>query len=116
MDVNLVEFSFQLPYNFKMKNGFGKYIHRKAMENIVPQYILENPLKFGFNTPLSLHFNSLDSEANQILLSETCLNRGIYDKNSLKQFIENHISGKRNNSTILLRLLSVELWFRHFID
>lgn len=116
MDVNLIEFSFQLPYNFKMKNGFGKYIHRQAMKDIVPSYILGNPFKFGFNTPLSQHFESLHSTANKILLSETCLNRDIFAKVGLKRFIEDHISGKKNNSTMLFRLLSVELWFRHFID
>ena len=116
MDVKLVEFSFQLPYYFKMQNGLGKYIHRQAMKNIVPQFILENPIKFGFNTPLSQHFDSLDTEANKILLSETCINRTIFDKKGLKKVIEDHISRKRNNSTVLFRLLSVELWFRNFID
>lgn len=116
MDVNLVEFSFKLPYNYKMKNGLGKYIHRKAMKNIVPDYILNNPVKFGFSTPLSQHFDKIDTEANEILLSETCLNRGIFNSSGLEKFIKNHIDGKKNNSTILFRLLSVELWYRLFID
>ena len=46
VDVNLVEYSFQLPYNFKVQQGKGKYIHRKAMHNITPEYILDNPMKF----------------------------------------------------------------------
>ena len=116
IDVNLVEFSFQLPFNYKMQNGLGKYIHRKAMKDIVPKAILNNPVKFGFNTPLSQHFDSIDSDANKILLSEVCQKRGIYDKDGLKQFIKDHTTNKRNNSTLLFRLLSVELWFRQFID
>jgi asparagine synthase (glutamine-hydrolysing) len=116
MDINLVEFSFKLPYHFKMKNGLGKYIHRVSMKNIVPDFIIENPIKFGFNTPLSQHFLSLDSDANKMLLSEKCLSRGIFDRDGLKVLIENHIAKNRNNSTMLFRLLSVELWFGHFID
>lgn len=116
MDVNLVEFSFQLPFNFKIKNGLGKYIHRVALKNIVPDYILENPIKFGFNTPLSQQFEKMNTTANTILLSERCLNRGLYNKMGLQKMIEHHISGKGNNSTIMFRLLSVELWFRQFID
>lgn len=116
IDIKLVEFSFQLPYNYKYKNGLGKYIHRVAMKNIVPKYILENPVKFGFNTPLSQHFESLDSEANKILLSEKCLDRGIYNTMGLKALIDEHIVKSKNNSTMLFRLLSVELWFRKFID
>jgi len=116
MDYNLVEFTFQLPFNFKMMNGFGKYIHRVAMNSIVPQFILGNLLKFGFNTPLSQHFESIDTEANRILLSERCLNRGIYNKEGLQKMMKEHIHKEKNNSTMLFRLLSVELWFRHFID
>ena len=116
MDVNLVEFSFKLPYDYKMQNGLGKYIHRIAMKNIVPKFILENPIKFGFNTPLSRHFTSLNSEANKILLSQKCLNREIFNKKVITKFINEHASAKKNNSTLLFRLLSVELWFRHFID
>jgi asparagine synthase (glutamine-hydrolysing) len=86
------------------------------MKNIVPRFILENPIKFGFNTPLSQHFNSLESEACKIILSERSLARGIFEKEGLKNMIDNHINKSRNNSTILFRLLSVELWFRHFID
>lgn len=77
VDFNLVEYNFKLPYNFKLQNGQGKYIHRKAMHNIAPAYILDNPLKFGFTTPLSKNFQSISSEANRILLSEKCNNRNI---------------------------------------
>jgi asparagine synthase (glutamine-hydrolysing) len=86
------------------------------MKNIVPDYILKNPTKFGFNTPLSQNFENINSEANRILLSGRCLDRGIFDSTGIKSLIDNHISKNKNNSTMLFRLLSVELWYRHFID
>lgn len=116
LDVNLVEFVFKLPYNFKIKNGFGKYIHREAMEGIVPENILKNRLKYGFNTPLASKFENLNSEAVKILLSDRCVERGIYNKAGLLKFINEHISKKWDHSSRLFRLLSVELWFRKFID
>ena len=116
MDVNLVEFAFRLPYNLKMHDGLGKYIHRKSMDGIVPNYILNNSLKFGFNTPLGKFFSDYESVALKILLSERCLSRGLFSVKGLKKIIDQHISQKSNHSTILFRLLSVELWFREFID
>jgi asparagine synthase (glutamine-hydrolysing) len=116
VDVNLVEYSFQLPYNFKVQEGKGKYIHRKAMQNITPGYILDSPIKFGFSTPLSNKFQPLDSECNQMLLSEKCTDRKIFNHNKLKEVILEHANGKSDYSTFLFRLLSVELWFRTFID
>ncbi len=116
MDVHLVEFAFKLPFHFKIYNGLGKYIHRVSMKNIVPDYILENLVKFGFNTPISKHFMSLSEGANSILLSKKCMDRGIFNGRGLKSIMEQHIQKKKNNSTILFRLLSTELWFRRFID
>ena len=116
VDVNLVEYAFTLPYNYKINNGRGKYIHRKSMEKIVPDYILDNPLKFGFNTPLSKHFCKIDSPGNKILLSEQCLERKIFNSNGIKKMVRNQVEKKNDNSQFLFRLLSVELWFREFID
>lgn len=116
LDVDLVEYCFKLPFHLKARDGVGKYVHRRAMRGIVPEFILDNRLKFGFNTPLAIHFNSADSEANQILLSDTCLNRGIFDPSGMRAIIDDQVQGKRDNATLLYRLLSVEMWFREFID
>lgn len=116
VDVNLVEFCFMLPYHFKMKNGLGKYIHRKAMKEVVPDFILDNPIKLGFITPLSIQFGSYSAIPIQILMSERCLSRGIYTKEGVSKLIDMHISKRENHSPLLFRLLSVELWFRIFID
>ena len=59
------------------------------MKKIVPDYIIENPTKFGFNTPLSQHFESFDLEANKILLSRRCLDRSIFNESGLKMLIGN---------------------------
>lgn len=116
VDVHLVEFCFKLPYDYKMKNGLGKYIHRKAMKGVVPNFILENPIKLGFITPLSIQFASYDSIPVKILMSDRCLSRGIFTKSGLMKLIDTHIKKKENHSPLLFRLLSVELWFRIFID
>lgn len=117
MDYRLVEFAFTLPSEFKIKNGLGKYIHRVAMKGIVPDYILENPLKFGFNSPLSNLFKSEDiSSPKSILLSERCLNRKLFSEKALIKAFSDQKSGKKDHARTLYRLLSVELWFREFID
>ena len=116
LDYKLVEYAFKLPYSFKYNDGLGKKIHRDSMKNIVPELILSNSIKFGFNTPLYQHFNKIDTEANKILLSENTLERGFFNEKGMRKLIINHIDKKRDNSTLLFRLLSVELWFRKFID
>lgn len=116
MDVDLVEYVFRLQHSFKVRDGLGKYIHRCAMAGILPDYILKNPIKMGFNTPVAKHFKSIDSQANKLLLSEKCLGRGLFERAGLYAAIRDQIDDRRDNSTLLFRLLSTELWFRQFID
>jgi asparagine synthase (glutamine-hydrolysing) len=114
MDYRLVEFCFTLPFDFKFYNGLGKYIHREAMREIVPDFILDNPLKFGFETPLKKIFNNDNiNYPKSVLLSDQCINRGFFSKSALINLFDNH---NQDNSRLLFRLLSVELWFREFID
>jgi asparagine synthase (glutamine-hydrolysing) len=117
MDYRLVEFSFTLPSAFKVHNGMGKYIHREAMKGIVPDYILNNKLKFGFDSPLSKIFSEDgENSATGVLLSERCLSRGLFSPSALKKLIKKQKSGDGNYSRLLYRMLNVELWFRNFID
>ena len=116
MDVNLIEYVFKLPFAYKVHNGMAKYIHRISMENIVPEYVLKNPLKFGFNTPLSRYFEIVKNGPISILLSPKCINRGIFNKEGLQNLINQHLKKSKDHSIVLFRLLSVELWFRTFID
>lgn len=117
MDYRLVEFVFTLPSEFKVQNGVGKFIHREAMKGIVPDFILSNPIKFGFDSPLLHIFSNTDANsAFAILLSEKCLNRGLFSEKAIRKALLVQKSGNANFSRYLYRMLSVELWFREFID
>jgi asparagine synthase (glutamine-hydrolysing) len=119
MDYRLVEFAFSLPWDFKIHYDLTKYIHRESMKGSVPDSILNSALKFGFNTPVSQFFkeeNRLEVKPLDIILSETCINRGLFNKRYLLRIMKEHDLGIKNHSTLLYRILSVELWFRVFID
>jgi asparagine synthase (glutamine-hydrolysing) len=52
-DINLIEFAFQLPSSYKIKNGVNKHILRESMRGVVPDIILNRKDKMGFATPNS---------------------------------------------------------------
>jgi asparagine synthase (glutamine-hydrolysing) len=87
------------------------------MKGIVPDFILSNQIKFGFDSPLLHLFSETDpNSAALVLLSEKCLNRGLFSENAIRQAINKQKTGNGNYSRYLYRMLSVELWFREFID
>jgi asparagine synthase (glutamine-hydrolysing) len=116
LDYRLVEFVAQLPPQLKIKDGLGKYIHRNALKGIVPDFILNNPKKLGFVSPLKHIFSDHNSTALKILLGQKLADRNLFNKERLEKIIDEHISGKINHERILFKILSVELWFQNFID
>jgi asparagine synthase (glutamine-hydrolysing) len=117
MDYRLVEFVFTLPCEFKVQNGVGKYIHREAMKGIVPDCILDNKVKFGFDSPLAHLFSKDDQNSPAgVLLSKRCLQRGLFNEEAIRKALDEQRTNKKNYSRYLYRMLSVELWFREFID
>ena len=116
MDYRLVEFVFTLPSEYKVQNGVGKYIHREAMKGIVPDFILSNPIKFGFDSPLLHLFSETNpNSASTILLSDKCLKRELFSEKAIRKALLMQ-KQRGNYSRFLYRMLSVELWFREFID
>ena len=119
LDHRLVEFVWTLPSEYKINLGIGKHIHREAMRGLVPNWIIDNPLKYGFCTPINEQFRTRSLDGNgpiDVLLSNRCLQRGLFDREGLSSVIDDHCSGRADHGPLLFRLLSTELWFRKFID
>jgi asparagine synthase (glutamine-hydrolysing) len=115
MDYRLVEFSWRLPGEFKVKGAFGKALHRQSMRGLVPNHILDQKIKFGFNTPISQKLRD-QPEILEVLTERRCADRGLFERRGIEALIQDHRSGRRDHSTLLFRLLNTELWFRRFID
>lgn len=119
LDHRLVEFVWPLPSDYKVRLGLGKYIHREAMRGLVDDSILDERAKYGFTTPIGQQFRK-DYPAGtgplDILRSDRCLSRGLLDRRGMDALIAEHLSGRKDHGTLLFRILSVELWFRIFID
>ena len=47
-DIHLIEAAFSLPANYKIKNGWSKYILREAIKGVVPEAIRLRKDKKGF--------------------------------------------------------------------
>lgn len=49
LDTDLVEFALSIPTEYLIRNGLGKAVLRDAMRGIVPDWVLDNPRKIGWN-------------------------------------------------------------------
>jgi asparagine synthase (glutamine-hydrolysing) len=71
LDRDLFEFCNRIPTRHLIKNGMAKVILRESMRGIVPDCILNNPVKVGFNAPIFDFLDVKDPEVRSYVLDES---------------------------------------------
>lgn len=116
LDYRLVEFVFSLPAEMKMKDSITKIVLRKAMHGVLPPKIENRQDKMGFVTPETIWFRGgLRRMLDNVFNSEEIASRDIFDISNIQKEWEDFKLGKRNDTFLIWRIASVELWFRKFI-
>lgn len=112
LDHELVEWVSGLPPDIKLKGREGKYILKKSLQPYLSDDILYRS-KMGFAVPLAGWFRGpLRERVRDALLGDTLADTGIFDKNFLRQLVDQHQSGARDHSTALWSLLMFEAFQR----
>ena len=115
LDHVFVEFAATIPADWKLHRGKTKYIFAKALRGWLPDDVLDRPKK-GFGVPFSRWFcGPLRPLVRELLLSERCRARGIFNEAYLQRLIARQQSG-RPLELHLWTLMSFELWCRTFLD
>jgi asparagine synthase (glutamine-hydrolysing) len=52
LDYRVIDYAFQLPISYLIRNGWHKWILRKAMEDVLPSQVLWRRRKLGFPFPI----------------------------------------------------------------
>jgi asparagine synthase (glutamine-hydrolysing) len=82
LNKELVQFIFSLPTVLKMQAGFTKYIFRKTMQDKLPNKVLWNPIKIGFEPPQKSWMENetvmdMIQEAKKKLVEHKILNKNV---------------------------------------
>lgn len=110
LDHKLVEFSYSLPGNLKLKRLTTKWIFKKTMERLLPRQNIYRP-KEGFSIPIK-HWLRMDLK--DLLLDYLSPKRiregGLFNFESIERMIESHLKQRENFSHQLWALLVFEIW------
>jgi asparagine synthase (glutamine-hydrolysing) len=113
MDHPLVEWLSSLPPEFKLRNGEGKLLLKKALAPYLPPEILYRP-KMGFAVPLAKWFRGpLREPVRKAVLGPVLADTGWFNESYLRRLVEDHQSGVRDYSTPLWTLLMFESFLRN---
>jgi asparagine synthase (glutamine-hydrolysing) len=112
MDHPLVEWLSGLPADFKLRNGEGKWLLKKALEPYLPDDILYRR-KMGFAVPLAAWFRGpLRQRVRDAVLGEPLVSSGYFDSRFLRRLVDHHQQGLRDYSAPLWSLLMFDSFLR----
>jgi len=110
LDHRVVEFAWQLPLDYKIKNGIGKNILRDVLYKHVPRELIERPKK-GFSIPLAQWLRGPLREWAENLLSEQRLQvEDYFYVEPIQKIWKEHLSGKQDHATRLWSILMFQAW------
>lgn len=110
LDHTFVEFSTRVPAHMKRQGSDGKYILKKAVEDLLPHNIVYRT-KMGFPTPVR---SWLRSPKAALLLSRLRASDSLLadwvDRGSMDSLLERHHQGTEDATDRIWRLLNLQLW------
>jgi asparagine synthase (glutamine-hydrolysing) len=111
LDHELAELAATIPHSWKVAGGTGKKILLDALGDRLPPELL-NRNKWGFGIPLGKWFRGdLRELLWDHLTARAFLDRGIVAPEFLRELLDEHQSGRRDNNHWLWSLLVLALWF-----
>ena len=112
LDQELAQLAARIPHAWKLKNGRGKDIFIRAVGHRLPPELLRQP-KRGFGVPLGSWLRgSLRSFVWDHLTSREFLDRRMVSPEFVRNLLDEHDRGRRDNHHHLWKLLMLELWFQ----
>lgn len=120
LDRELAEFvAWNVPPELKLKGKLRpttKYIFRRAMHDILPREVLQQP-KAGFAAPVDYWLaNDLKEMVGDLLSPAQVQKRGLFRFASVEKFVGEQRTGRHDWSMQLWQLLTLELWMQTFLD
>lgn len=116
IDKTVIENAMAIPGKLKYRKRQSKYILKKAAEKILPKTIIYRP-KAAFTAPMrSWISNDLKNMVDDLLSESIIKKRGLFNYDFIKKLIDDDRKGLSDNAHKIYQLLTVELWFREYID
>ncbi len=114
LDPRIGQFAASIPLEYKLKGNKGKYILKKAVEDLLPRSIIHRPKK-GFGIPIAEWLKGrLNPLLHDMLAPQRLNEQGLFNADYVQKLIKEHETGIASHHKELWTLLVFQLWWDNF--
>ena len=114
LDHRLVEFCFNTPASYKIKDGTQRGFIRDAIRSHLPTSHFSIPKRAVVDPQLEWLKGPLSDWVEDLISSRGFVERGIFDADSVRREYESFKQGGTNTSFQVWQWVNMELWYRHW--
>jgi asparagine synthase (glutamine-hydrolysing) len=115
LDYRMMEFAFQMPGEFKLKDGDKKHLYKEAVSPLIGEALAYRK-KQMFTVPIGDWLRGdLAEFCKETLLSDTSCVAALFKGSVMRDLVRNHLAGIQNNTREIRALISIEFWMRQFL-
>jgi asparagine synthase (glutamine-hydrolysing) len=115
LDHKVVEFSSQLPLDWRLHNGETKYILKRVAAKVLPHDVVYRK-KQGFGAPTTKWFRSkLGERFREWLRASKIRERGLLDLDHVERMLDQHRALKADYGFYLWVIMNAVLWYDRYI-
>jgi asparagine synthase (glutamine-hydrolysing) len=110
----LVEFSFAIPFEQKLRPGEVRSLMRRALRNDLPEKVLNRPGKGEISEAMHKGLLRQSDRVDSLLADPLVCSLGYVDRERLRSAVSLAKHGAKLNVGALLKTISLEIWLQSF--
>jgi asparagine synthase (glutamine-hydrolysing) len=115
LDYRLVEFSVNLPQQFKIHQGTQKYLMKKLLERYIPNDLVYRT-KWGFPAPVGdWLYKDLRYMIDKWLSKDMIRKVGVLDEKTVNKFLNSFLAGKKYHYKRVWSMIIFHMWYDKYI-
>lgn len=116
LDYRLVEYSFNLPLEFKIRNGTAKYLMKKLLKRYLPDELVDRR-KWGFPAPIGDWLSrDLSYLVDKWLDPQRIRQQGIFNEKQVAFYVNAFRSGKKFHDKRVWSLIFFQMWHHKYLE
>jgi asparagine synthase (glutamine-hydrolysing) len=113
LDQDIVEYAERLPASFKVRNGVGKWLHKRVCRKLLPQSIVARRKRgFAMNVVDDWFRDALGGTMAGTFEDDSACIFQFLRPAAVRQLYADHAAGRRDNHKVLFSLIVLEEWLR----